>query len=178
MWGDPQRYNDVYFSRFGYFFTGDYAIIDQDGYVWVLGRSDEVLKVAGHRLGTYELESALVAHPYVAEAAVVGAPDEVKGEVPIAYVVLKTGAPQGPNVTQELRRWIRERIGAIAEPKSIFVVSKLPKTRSGKIMRRIMKALALGKPIGDVTTLEDEAAVEEVRAAYEALQQEIVGEKR
>ncbi len=178
MWGDPQRYNDVYFSRFGYFFTGDYAIIDQDGYVWVLGRSDEVLKVAGHRLGTYELESALVAHPYVAEAAVVGAPDEVKGEVPIAYVVLKTGAPQGPNVTQELRRWIRDRIGAIAEPKSIFVVSKLPKTRSGKIMRRIMKALALGKPIGDITTLEDEAAVEEVKAAYEALRQEIVGEKR
>ncbi len=177
MWGEPQRYNDVYFSRFGYFFTGDYAIKDQDGYIWVLGRSDEVLKVAGHRLGTYELESALVAHPYVAEAAVVGVPDEIKGEVPIAYVVLKASAPQGAEMSKELRRWIRERIGAIAEPKSIFIVSKLPKTRSGKIMRRIMRALALGRPIGDITTLEDEAAVEEVKAAYEALQREMMSGK-
>jgi acetyl-CoA synthetase len=177
MWREPQRYNEVYFSRFGYFFTGDYAIKDQDGYIWVLGRSDEVLKVAGHRLGTYELESALVAHPYVAEAAVVGVPDEIKGEVPIAYVVLKADAPQGQETSRELRRWIRERIGAIAEPQSIFIVSKLPKTRSGKIMRRIMKALALGKPMGDITTLEDEAAVEEVKAAYEALQREIRGGK-
>lgn len=173
MYGDPERYNSVYFSRFGYYFTGDYAIRDNDGYIWVLGRSDEVLKVAGHRIGTYELESALVSHPYVAESAVVGVPDEVKGEVPIAYVVLKADAPHSPQVREELRRWIRERIGAIAEPKSIFVVSKLPKTRSGKIMRRIMRALATGKPIGDVTTLEDEAAVEEVKTAYEALLKEI-----
>ncbi|MEM0444516.1 MAG: acetate--CoA ligase [Nitrososphaerota archaeon] len=173
MLGDPERYNLVYFSRFRYFFTGDYAIKDGDGYVWVLGRSDEVLKVAGHRIGTYELESALVSHPYVAESAVVGAPDDVKGEVPIAYVVLKSDAPHTPQIRDELRRWIRERIGAIAEPKSIFIVSKLPKTRSGKIMRRIMRALATGKPIGDVTTLEDEAAVEEVKIAYEALLKEI-----
>ncbi|MCS7145417.1 MAG: acetate--CoA ligase [Nitrososphaerota archaeon] len=175
MYGDPERYNSVYFSRFGYFFTGDYAIRDNDGYIWVLGRSDEVLKVAGHRIGTYELESALVAHPYVAEAAVIGAPDEVKGEVPIAYVVLKADAPASAKVQEELRKWIRERIGAIAEPKSIFVVSKLPKTRSGKIMRRIMRALAAGTAIGDITTLEDEAAVEEVKAAYEALMKEIGG---
>lgn len=175
MYGDPDRYNSVYFSRFGYFFTGDYAIRDNDGYIWVLGRSDEVLKVAGHRIGTYELESALVSHPYVAEAAVIGAPDEVKGEVPIAYVVLKADAPASTRVQEELRKWIRDRIGAIAEPKSIFVVSKLPKTRSGKIMRRIMRALASGTPIGDITTLEDEAAVEEVKSAYEALMREIGG---
>ncbi|MEM4404251.1 MAG: acetate--CoA ligase [Nitrososphaerota archaeon] len=175
MYGDPERYNSVYFSRFGYFFTGDYAIRDNDGYIWVLGRSDEVLKVAGHRIGTYELESTLVSHPYVAEAAVCGVPDDVKGEVPIAYVVLKADVPKTPRVQEELRKWVRERIGAIAEPKSIFVVSRLPKTRSGKIMRRIMRALATGKPIGDITTLEDEAAVEEVKMAYEALLKEIGG---
>jgi acetyl-CoA synthetase len=178
MWGEPERYNEVYFSRFGYFFTGDYAIKDNDGYIWVLGRSDEVLKVAGHRIGTYELESTLVAHPYVAEAAVVGVPDEIKGEVPIAYVVLKAGINPGPNIQTELKNWIREKIGPIADPKNIFVVSRLPKTRSGKIMRRVVKALALGKPVGDITTLEDESAVEEVKSAYEALAKELEAAKK
>lgn len=173
MWGDPERYQQVYYSRFGVFYTGDYAIKDEDGYIWVAGRADEVLKVAGHRLGTYELESALVAHPMVAEAAVVGVPDEVKGEVPIAFVVLKQGSDPGSSMAEELRKWVRTSLGPIAEPKHVFIVSKLPKTRSGKIMRRVVRAVALGKGVGDITTLEDEAAVEEVRAAHEALLKEL-----
>jgi len=176
MWGDPERYRKVYFESLpGYYYTGDYAVIDNDGYIWVLGRSDEVLKVAGHRIGTYELESALAAHPHVAEAAVVGVPDEVKGEVPVAFVVLREGATLTDSVRDELRRWVRERIGGIAEPRDIFIVTRLPKTRSGKIMRRIMRAVASGSPIGDVSTLEDEAAVEEVKDAYESLARELGG---
>ncbi|MCS7142926.1 MAG: acetate--CoA ligase [Aigarchaeota archaeon] len=169
MWREPERYSETYFSRFGYFFTGDYAIRDSDGYIWVLGRADEVLKVAGHRIGTYEIESALVSHPSVAEAAVVGIPDEVKGEVPIAYVVLRVGATAGSNMENELKEWIREKMGPISVPKNVFVVNKLPKTRSGKIMRRVIRAVATGMLIGDVTTLEDQAAVEEVKAAYEEM---------
>jgi acetyl-CoA synthetase len=172
MWGDPERYRQVYFARFGVFYTGDYAIKDEDGYIWVAGRADEVLKVAGHRLGTYELESALVSHPAVAEAAVVGVPDEVKGEVPAAYVVLKQGFDPGDAIAQELKAWVRQTLGPIAEPRHVFIVSRLPKTRSGKIMRRVIRAVALGQEVGDLTTLEDEAAVDEVREAYEAFLRE------
>lgn len=170
MWGDPERYRAVYFEKIpgrGFFFTGDYAVKDEDGYIWVLGRADEVLKVAGHRIGTYELESVLVSHKAVAEAAVVGIPDPVKGEVPIAYVTVKQGHAPSSELAEELKQWVRDRYGPIAVPSSIFFVTKLPKTRSGKIMRRLVKAVATGNPLGDVTTLEDEAAVEEVRQAYE-----------
>ena len=176
MWGDPERYRKVYFSKFedkGYFYSGDYAVKDQDGYIWVAGRADEVLKVAGHRIGTYELESVLVSHKAVAEAAVVGVPDPIKGEVPIAYVVLKSGYEPSEAMVRELREWIRRNYSPIAEPKQIFLVSKLPKTRSGKIMRRLIKAVATNTPLGDITTLEDEAAVEEVRKAYEEFEKEL-----
>jgi len=176
MWGDPERYEQVFFSRFkGLFFTGDYAVVDQDGYIWVAGRADEVLKVAGHRIGTYELESALVGHRAVAEAAVVGVPDEVKGEVPLAFVALKNGFNPGEEMEKELVSWVRETYGPIGTPSKIIFVSKLPKTRSGKIMRRVVKAVAVGAPLGDITTLEDEAAVEEVRQAYEELRKAVRG---
>jgi acetyl-CoA synthetase len=170
MWGDPEGYRRIYFERIpgkSYFFTGDYAVRDNDGYIWVIGRADEVLKVAGHRIGTYELESALVSHKAVAEAAVVGVPDPVKGEVPIAYVVLKEGYQPSKELVEELKEWVRSNYGHIAVPSNIFFVAKLPKTRSGKIMRRLVKAVAMGSPLGDITTLEDEAAVEEVKKAYE-----------
>lgn len=170
MWKEPERYRQVYFEKVrGVFFTGDYAVKDTDGYIWVAGRADEVLKVAGHRIGTYELESVLVSHPAVAESAVVGIPDEVKGEVPLAYVVLKTGYRPGPETAEQLVRYVREVYGPIATPSGIVFVEKLPKTRSGKIMRRLIRAVAVGASLGDITTLEDEAAVEEVKQSYEEL---------
>jgi len=174
IWGDPERYEAVYYGRFpNYFYTGDYAIKDQDGYIWVAGRADEVLKVAGHRLGTYEIESSLVSHRAVAEAAVVGIPDAIKGEVPVAFVVLKEGIKRDKALAEELKNWVRDNLGPIAVPSMIFLVSKLPKTRSGKIMRRLMKAVALNSPLGDITTLEDEAAVEEVKLAYDEFLKEV-----
>jgi acetyl-CoA synthetase len=170
MWGDPSGYRKIYFERIagkGYFFTGDYAVKDMDGYIWVIGRADEVLKVAGHRIGTYELESVLVSHKAIAEAAVVGIPDPIKGEIPIAYVVLKEGYTPSRELAEELKEWVRSNYGPIAVPNNIFFVTKLPKTRSGKIMRRLVKAVATGSSLGDITTLEDETAVEEVKKAYE-----------
>jgi acetyl-CoA synthetase len=180
MWGDPDGYRRIYFEKIapgkGFFYTGDYAVRDNDGYIWVLGRADEVLKVAGHRIGTYELESVLVSHKSVAEAAVIGIPDPVKGEVPIAYVVLKEDYKPSRELAEELKEWVRSNYGPIAVPSNIFFVTKLPKTRSGKVMRRLVKAVATGSPLGDTTTLEDEAAVEEVKRAYEELLKEIRGQ--
>jgi acetyl-CoA synthetase len=178
MWGDPKRFTEVYFSKFqgkNYFYTGDYAVKDQDSYIWVAGRADEVLKVAGHRIGTYELESALVSHHAVAEAAVVPRLDQVRGEVPIAFVVLKDRFSPGKDLTADLTGWVRKRYGSIAEPSQIFFVDKLPKTRSGKIMRRLIKAVASGSQLGDISTLEDEAAVDEVRTAYREIMKELGG---
>ncbi|HYC26519.1 MAG TPA: acetate--CoA ligase, partial [Nitrososphaerales archaeon] len=173
---DPERYRQVYWTKFpGWFFAGDYAVRDGDGYVWVLGRADEVLKVAGHRLGTFELESALVHHPAVAEAAVVGAPDEVRGEVPVGFAILKTGVEGTLELKLELMELVRERVGPVATLKQLYFVRKLPKTRSAKIMRRVVRAVVAGEPIGDVSTLEDEASVDEVRAAYAELSREIEG---
>jgi len=174
IYGDPKRLVDVYFSKFkGVFYAGDYAIKDSDGYIWVLGRADEVIKVAGHRLGTYEIESSLISHKAVAESAVIGMPDEVKGEVPVAFVVLKQGFEPSDEIRQELHAWVRQTIGPIADPAKIFFVSALPKTRSGKIMRRLLKALLSGQPLGDTTTLEDQASIEEAKQAYERLKEEI-----
>jgi acetyl-CoA synthetase len=171
---DPERYKQVYWSRFpGWFFAGDYAVRDGDGYLWILGRADEVIKVAGHRLGTYELESALVLHPAVAEAAVVGVPDELKGEVPVAFVILRVGSKPSEELRDELKLRVRDHVGHIAMLKEVYFVSKLPKTRSAKIMRRLVRAVVLGSPVGDVTTLEDEASVDEIRRAYEELKREI-----
>ncbi|MDV3293700.1 MAG: AMP-binding protein, partial [Nitrososphaerales archaeon] len=171
---DPERYRQVYWSRYpGWFDAGDYAVRDADGYLWILGRADEVIKVAGHRLGTYELESALVHHPAVAEAAVVGVPDEVKGEVPVGFVILRSGSVPSEQLRDELKLRVRDHVGHIAMLREVFFVSKLPKTRSAKIMRRLVRAVVLGTPVGDVTTLEDEASVEEVRRAYDELRREM-----
>lgn len=174
IWGDPERYVKTYWARFSkpeegvwIYYAADYAVRDEDGYFWLLGRADEVLNVAGHRLGTIELEDAILTHPAVSEAAVVGAPDPIKGQVPVAVVVLKEGFEPSDELEQELKDTVRKLIGPIAVPAKILFVKKLPKTRSGKIMRRILIALLEDKPIGDVSTLEDPTAVEEVRKAVE-----------
>lgn len=170
IYGNPERYKQAYWSRFpGVFYSGDYAVKDSDGYFWILGRADEVLKVAGHRIGTAELEGAAVSHPQVAEAAVVSKADPVKGESIIIFVRLKDGVSPSPELAKELTNHMRSVVGAIAVPDEIYFTTKLPKTRSGKIMRRVLKAVASGTSIGDLTTLEDEASVEEVIKSYQEL---------
>ncbi|WP_428324375.1 acetate--CoA ligase [Nitrosopumilus sp.] len=175
LWGDDEKYKTVYWSKYeNCYYPGDYALKDSDGYLWLLGRADDVLKVAGHRIGTAELESCIVSHDDVAESAVCGIPDEVKGEVIIAFVVLKEGVNTETKVLEkELVEKIRTDIGAIATPKQIYFVTKLPKTRSGKIMRRLLKAIGNNEKIGDVSTLEDGAAVTEVQTAFDEIQKSI-----
>jgi acetyl-CoA synthetase len=174
LWNDPERFSSVYFSRYpGYYYPGDYAVRDRDGYFWLLGRADEVLKVAGHRIGTIELEDALISHGAVAESAVIGKADPVKLQVPVAFVVLRPGREPSHRLRTELLNHIKKTIGPIAVPEAIYFVDKLPKTRSGKIMRRVVGAVAQEKPIGDVTTLEDETSVEEAKRAYEDLKKEM-----
>ena len=175
LWGDDEKYKTVYWSKYeNYYYPGDYALKDDDNYIWLLGRADDVLKVAGHRIGTAELESCMVSHPSVAESAACGIPDDVKGEVIIAFVVLKQGVINDSDVLEkELSDKIRTDIGAIATPKQIYFVSKLPKTRSGKIMRRLLKAIGNNEKIGDVSTLEDAAAVTEVQQVFDELQKSI-----
>ncbi len=170
IYGNPERYKEAYWSRFpGMFYTGDYAIKDKDGYFWILGRADEVLKIAGHRIGTAELEDAAVSHPQVAEAAVVGKADPIKGESIVVFAILTEGNAPSVELKKDLTSHMRRMVGPIATPGEIYFVSKLPKTRSGKIMRRILKAVANGATIGDLTTLEDEASVKEVIRAYQDL---------
>jgi len=147
--------------------------MDDDGYFRILGRADEVLKVAGHRLGSLELESAAVAHPAIAEAAAVGVPDPVKGEDIAIFAALMDGYEPSSALEAELSEHVRRAVGSIAKPKSIYFVKVLPKTRSGKIMRRVLRSVASDEPIGDITTLEDEVSVEEVRRAYEVLKREV-----
>jgi acetyl-CoA synthetase len=169
IWGDNQRYLDTYWARFGnrYYVAGDTAHQDADGYFWVMGRADDVLKVSGHRLGTMEVESAFVAHPRVAEAAVVGRPHDIKGEAIAAFVVLKGARPTGAEAERlaaELREFVGKELGAIAKPDDIRFADNLPKTRSGKIMRRLLRSVARGEPITqDVSTLENPAIVEQLR---------------
>jgi acetyl-CoA synthetase len=175
LWGDDEKYKITYWTRFpGSYYPGDYAMLDKDGYMWLLGRADDVLKVAGHRLGTMELESAFVSHKAIAEAAVASKPDEVKGESIVAFVVPKEGVSKSSELRKELQEHIRHTLGAIAVPEQLYFVDKLPKTRSGKIMRRLLKAVASGGSVGDVSTLEDGAAVDEVRTAYEELREKVV----
>ena len=170
IYGDPQRYKQSYWSRFpGSYYTGDFAMRDEEGYFWLLGRADEVLKVAGHRIGTAELEDAAVSHPAVVEAAVAGKPDPVKGEVIVLFVILKEGVAPSSDLRKEIAQHLRRVIGPIAAPEAVYFVESLPKTRSGKIMRRILTAVASGQSLGDLTTLEDETSVEEVKKAYESL---------
>jgi acetyl-CoA synthetase len=169
IYGDDQRYQETYWSRFpGRYFTGDGAKLDEDGYWWILGRVDDVLNVAGHRIGTMEVESALVDHPDVAEAAVVGRAHEVKGQALAAFVTLKDGRQASPDLKDELKEHVTHKIGAIAKPDDIFFSADLPKTRSGKIMRRLLKDLAEGRALGDTTTLADPAVVSRLREQYEA----------
>ena len=157
LWGDPQRYKEVYWTEIkGSYFTGDGCRQDKDGYFWIVGRIDDVLNVAGHRIGTAEVESALVSHQKVAEAAVVGRPDELKGQALVAFVTLKGGVQAENELREELRRHVAKEIGPVAKPDDIRFAEALPKTRSGKIMRRLLKQIAAGSEIkGDTTTLED-----------------------
>lgn len=156
VYNNPQRYKETYFEKIpNVYFTGDSAKIDEDGYYWITGRNDDVIKVSGHRLGSAELESAFVSNPKVAEAAVIGKPHEVKGESIKAFVILKHGITPSDELKKELTLQVRMEIGPIATPDEIDFVEKLPKTRSGKIMRRVLKAQELGQPVGDVSTLED-----------------------
>ena len=170
IWGDPERYRETYWSRFeGRYFAGDGAKLDDDGYLWLLGRVDDVMNVSGHRISTTEVESALVAHPSVAEAAVVGATDTTTGQAIIAYVTLRGGLAVDEQV---LRDHVAKEIGAIAKPKSIYFTPELPKTRSGKIMRRLLRDVAEGRNLGDTSTLADASVVSELqrRAAEEPAQ--------
>ena len=175
LWGDDEKYRDVYWSKYkNCYYPGDYALKDTDGYFWLLGRADDVLKVSGHRIGTAEIESCIVSHHDVAESAVCGIPDEIKGEAIIAFVVLKQNTIKDTLILEkELLIKIRNDIGAIATPKQIYFVTKLPKTRSGKIMRRLLKSIANSETIGDTSTLEDGAAVSEIQSALEELQKSI-----
>jgi acetyl-CoA synthetase len=157
IWGDPARFQQTYWNEIkGCYFTGDGCRQDKDGYFWIVGRIDDVLNVAGHRIGTAEVESALVSHPKVAEAAVVGRPDDLKGQALVAFVTLKTGVAAAPGIREELRLHVAREIGSVAKPDDIRFAESLPKTRSGKIMRRLLKQVAAGGEIkGDTTTLED-----------------------
>ncbi len=161
IWGDPQRYHDTYWARFeGRYFAGDGAKLDDDGYLWLLGRVDDVMNVSGHRISTTEVESALVSHPAVAEAAVVGATDATTGQAIFAYVILRAGADAS---SDDLRNHVASEIGAIAKPKAIFITPDLPKTRSGKIMRRLLRDVAEGRNRGDTSTLADATVVSELQ---------------
>jgi acetyl-CoA synthetase len=156
IYKDPDRYVSQYWTKFpGVYFTGDSARRDKDGYYWVIGRVDDVIKVSGYRLGTAEIESALVSHPAVAEAAAIGLPHEIKGNAIFAYVILKAGHEPSDALIEELRNHVGHEIGPIARPEKVTIVPSLPKTRSGKIMRRVLKARAQGMPEGDLSTLEE-----------------------
>ncbi len=172
IWGDDERFKDTYWSRFsqeGFYFAGDGAKKDDDGDIWVLGRVDDVMNVSGHRLSTTEIESALVSHPKVAEAAVVGAKDEDTGQAVCAFVILREEAGDGgEDIVQELRQHVRKEIGPIATPRQIMVVPELPKTRSGKIMRRLLRDVAENREVGDVTTLADSSVMDLISKGIDA----------
>jgi acetyl-CoA synthetase len=172
IYGDPERFEKQYWSQWtdGSYFTGDGARLDDEGFYWLLGRVDDVLNVAGHRLGTMEVESALVDHPAVAEAAVVGRAHEIKGQAIAAFVTLKEGAgaiAQSRQLIDDLKKHVVTKIGAIARPDDILFTADLPKTRSGKIMRRLLRDIAEGKALGDTTTLADPAVVAKLKTNYE-----------
>ena len=173
IWGDPERYKDTYWAKFGdRYFAGDGLKIDDDGYLWLLGRVDDVMNVSGHRISTTEVESSLVSHPTVAESAVVGAKDDTTGQAIIAFVTLRGGNDPTPEHGEQLRKHVAANIGPIARPKTIIFTDELPKTRSGKIMRRLLKDVAEGRDLGDTTTLADPNVVEEIRKRATAAPQE------
>ncbi len=165
IWGDPERYHNTYWSRFeGRYFAGDGAKLDDDGYLWLLGRVDDVMNVSGHRISTAEVESALVDHPAVAEAAVVGATDAITGQAIVAYVILRGTHEASDELGEEVRGHVAVKLGPTARPRAVFLVPDLPKTRSGKIMRRLLRDVAEGRDLGDTTTLADSGVVDEIRA--------------
>jgi acetyl-CoA synthetase len=172
IWGDDERYRQTYFSKWpnrpDLYFPGDGAKRDDDGYFWILGRVDDVLNVAGHRIGTMEVESALVEHHAVAEAAVVGKTHELKGQAIAAFVTLRDGTTSSSELEQELKQFVAEKIGAIARPDDVIFAADLPKTRSGKIMRRLLRDIAEGRTLGDTTTLADPNVVAGLKEQYEA----------
>ena len=168
IWGDPERYKETYWSRYGkqgWYFAGDGARVDSDGDIWVLGRIDDVMNVSGHRISTAEVESALVGHSGVAEAAVVGANDEATGQGICAFVILRANTPDNEGMVDELREQVAKEIGKIARPREIHVVPELPKTRSGKIMRRLLRDVAEGRELGDTSTLVDPSVFEAIKAS-------------
>jgi acetyl-CoA synthetase len=169
IWGDPQRFEQQYFSRLpGIYFTGDAARRDADGYFWILGRVDDVMNVSGHRLSTMEVESALVRHPAVAEAAVVGKPHEITGQAVCCFVTLKQGKWDHHTLAVELKQWVGHEIGAFARPEEIRFAEALPKTRSGKIMRRLLREIVTSHTVtGDVTTLEDLSIVTKLASQHD-----------
>jgi acetyl-CoA synthetase len=174
LWGEPERYAADYWQRIpNVYYSGDSAHVDADGYFWFAGRADEVIKIAAHRLGTIEVESAFLKHPAVAECGVVGRPDEMRGEVIAAFVLLKFGHDATPELRQALLSTVRHELGAVAVIGDVNFVRMLPKTRSGKIMRRVLKAVILDRDPGDITTIEDEGSVEEARLAWAQLRQSI-----
>jgi acetyl-CoA synthetase len=176
LWGEPSRYGADYWRRgalSGVYYTGDSAHVDEDGYVWFAGRADEIIKISGHRIGTIEVETALLTHPAVAEAGVTGRPDELRGEVISAFVSLKQGHEPSPALKDELRAACARALGPVAVVGEINFVRMLPKTRSGKIMRRVFRAVVLGKDPGDITTIEDEGSVEEAREAWREMQADL-----
>jgi len=166
VWGEDERYKETYWSRFnGIYFAGDGAKIDEEGALWLLGRVDDVMNISGHRISTTEVESALVSHPEVAEAAVVGAADAMTGQGIVAFVILRGGVEhvESEKLIQDLRAHVAKEIGAIAKPKMIYFTPELPKTRSGKIMRRLLRDVAEGRNLGDTTTLADASVVNELQ---------------
>ena len=176
LWGDPDRYGRDYWERIhGVYFTGDLAEFDADGYVWFSGRADEVIKIAAHRIGAVEVESAFLRHDDVAEAGVTGRPDELRGEVISSFVVLKEGRAPSDALRRALVETVRNEMGPVAVIGEVNFVKMLPKTRSGKIMRRVLKAVTLDTDPGDITTIEDEGSVEEARAAWREIKGEIGG---
>ncbi len=174
LWGEPERYGRDYWQILpGVYYTGDSAQIDDDGYVWFAGRADEIIKIAGHRIGTIEVETAFLRHPHVAESGVTGRPDELRGEVITAFIVLKQGYQPSEELNKELVETVRNELGPVVVIGDINFVSSLPKTRSGKIMRRVLRAITLEREPGDVSTIEDEGSVEDARHAFHELKTEI-----
>jgi len=168
IWRDEKRYAQDYWNKIpGCYYTGDGAIKDADGYIWFVGRVDEVIKISAHRIGTIEIENALLSHPAVAEAAVVGKPDPMRGEVACAFVVLKGEHAPSNQLKENLKNTAKKILGPIVVMEDIFFVSKVPKTRSGKIMRRLIKAMVTGQPLGDYSTIEDPAAIDEIQKTVE-----------
>jgi acetyl-CoA synthetase len=176
LWGESERYGQDYWQRIpGVYTMGDSAHMDEDGYVWFAGRADEIIKIADHRIGTIEVETAFLKHPAVAEAGVIGKPDELRGQVISAFVVLRQGGQPSEELRGALIDTVREELGTVAVISDIHFVRMLPKTRSGKIMRRVLKAVVMNEDPGDITTIEDAASVEEARQAWVALREQAAG---